>query len=151
MASASEPKQFATFYVDKMLFGIDVQLVQEIIRYQEMTPVPLAPEAIKGLINLRGQIITAIDLRTRLDLPERSADALPMNVVVRANDGTVSLLVDKIGDVLDVETDQYEGTPDMLEEGTRSLVAGVYKLEDELLLVLNAERAVKIEQGRTRE
>ena len=76
--------------------------MQEVIRHQAMTRVPLAPKLIGGLINLRGQIVTAIDLRLRLGLPERRPGQLPMNVVVRSEDGAVSLLVDEIGDVLEV-------------------------------------------------
>ena len=64
-------KQFSTFVVDRLLFGVEVEKVQEVIRYQEMTRVPLAPPVVKGLINLRGQIVTAIDLRRRLELSER--------------------------------------------------------------------------------
>src|SRR3954464_4816791 len=94
--------QYCTFYLDGHYFGLDVLKVQEIIRYQEMTRVPLAPPVVRGLINLRGQIVTAIDLRRRLELAERPADHLPVNVVVHTEDGAVSLLVDEIGDVLEV-------------------------------------------------
>lgn len=141
----SQTSQFATFYIDTMMFGIDVQKVQEIIRYQQMTPVPLSPDTVSGLINLRGQIITAIDLRRRIGLGDRDREKLPMNVVVHTSDGTVSLLVDKIGDVLEVSSAQYEETPDTLSGPTHDLVEGVYKLPGQLLLVLNAERAVEVQ------
>src|SRR5215475_11272759 len=94
--------QYCTFYVDGHYFGLDVLHVQEIIRFQEMTRVPLAPAVVRGLINLRGQIVTAIDLRRRLEFPDRPAGQLPVNVVVTTDDGAVSLLVDEIGDVLEV-------------------------------------------------
>lgn len=139
---AGEGGQFATFFVDSMLFGIRVEEVQEIIRFQNMTPVPLAPESVRGLINLRGQIITAIDLRTRLGLPARESEKPPMNVVVRTPDGAVSLLVDRIGDVLEVAAPQFEETPETVATVTREVVQGVFKLDGQLLLVLNAERAV---------
>src|SRR5229473_6045109 len=100
--------QYCTFFVDVYYFGVDVLKVQEIIRYQEMTRVPLAPSVVQGLINLRGQIVTAIDLRRRLELSERPVDLLPTNVVIRTDDGPVSLLVDQIGDVLEVEADAFE-------------------------------------------
>ena len=93
-----DPQQYCTFLVDGHYFGLDVRKVQEIIRYQEMTSVPLASPVVRGLINLRGQIVTAIDLRRRLDLTERPEGTLPMNVVVRTEEGVVSLLVDEIGD-----------------------------------------------------
>ena len=96
--SVSNAQQFCTFYVDRQFFGVPVQQVQEVIRYQEMTRVPLVPRVIRGLINLRGQIVVAIDLRRRLNAPERPEEQLPMNVVVRTADGALSLLVDEIGD-----------------------------------------------------
>ena len=104
-------KQFSTFVVDRLLFGVEVEKVQEVIRYQEMTRVPLAPRVVKGLINLRGQIVMAIDLRRRLGLRERAAADLPMNVVVRHDDGAVSFLVDEIGDVLEVDEETFELPP----------------------------------------
>lgn len=137
-------EQYATFYVDGLLFGIDVMQVQEIIRYQTLTPVPLAPSVIEGLINLRGQIITAIDLRRRLGLPAAENNLLPMNVVIRSEDEVVSVLVDQIGDVLEVEAAQFESTPESLEPQVRGLVKGVYKLDKELMLVLDIAEAVRV-------
>src|SRR5579875_3258105 len=93
-------RQFATFFVDGLFFGVDVLDVQEVLRYQEMTSVPLAPEVITGLINLRGQIVTALDLRRRLNLKPRADEDEPMNAVIRTKDGVVSFLVDEIGDVV---------------------------------------------------
>ena len=86
--------QFSTFFVADLFFGVDVLRVQEVLRFQQMTRVPQAPEVIEGLINLRGQIVTAIDMRRRLRLPPRGGDQTPMNIVVRTEDGAVSLLVD---------------------------------------------------------
>src|SRR5579863_3440533 len=112
--NVSHAQQFCTFYVDRQFFGVPVQQVQEVIRYQEMTRVPLVPQVIRGLINLRGQIVTAIDLRRRLGMAERPADQLPMNVVVRTDDGALSLLVDEIGDVIEVEESSFEPPPETL-------------------------------------
>src|SRR6056297_1668529 len=97
----AEVKQLCTFTLENYLFGVDARSVQEVIRYQSMTRVPLAHESVAGLINLRGQIVTAIDLRKRLRMAERESGKLPMNVVVRADEGAVSLLVDQIGDVIE--------------------------------------------------
>src|ERR1051326_2248414 len=108
----SDHRQFCTFVLDGLYFGVEVKKVQEVIRYQEMTRVPLAPAVVQGLINLRGQIVTAIDLRRRLELRDRSGDRAPMNVVVRTDDGAVSLLVDDIGDVIKVQTDTFEPPPE---------------------------------------
>jgi purine-binding chemotaxis protein CheW len=138
----ADDRQFCTFFVDGSYFGIDVLKVQEVIRHQDMTRVPLAPRVVRGLINLRGQIVTAIDLRRRLDLPDRPADRLPVNVVVSTDDGAVSLLVDEIGDVLQVPETAFERPPDTLRGAARELIHGAYKLEDRLLLILNTERAV---------
>ncbi len=136
--------QLCTFYLDNHFFGVDVQTVQEVIRYQDMTRVPLARRAVSGLINLRGQIVTAIDLRRRLGLADRPADRLPMNVVVRSDDGVVSLLVDQIGDVQEVDQDNFEPPPETLLGTSRSMIRGAYKMKDRLLLVLDTERAVNV-------
>ena len=137
-------QQFCTFYINRLLFGVEVETVQEVIQHQEMTGVPLAPEVVAGLINLRGQIVTAIDLRRRLGVRDRPADQLPMNVVVRTGDGAVSLLVDEIGDVVEVEQRDFEEAPDTLACTSRELIRGVYKLKKELLLILDTQRSVNI-------
>lgn len=138
----TDGNQFCTFYLNGHYFGIDVLHVQEVIRYQEMTRVPLAPAVICGLINLRGQIVTAIDLRRRLDLPDRSDDERPINVVVRTDEGAVSLLVDEIGDVLHVPETAFERPPETLHGPARDLIRGAYKLDGRLLLILDTARAV---------
>lgn len=140
----AKPLQFCTFYLEGLFFGVEVEKVQEVICYQSMTQVPLAPKVVRGLINLRGQIVTAIDLRRRLELRERPADRLPMNVVVRTDDGAVSLLVDEIGDVLAVDEDSFERPPETIRGVARDLIRGVYKLKEHLVLVLDTERAVDI-------
>lgn len=140
----STERQFCTFFLDGLFFGVEVRKVQEVIRYQGMTAVPLAPAVLGGLINLRGQIVTAIDLRERLGLSPRANGEHPMNVVVRAEDGAVSLLVDEIGDVVEVESTTYEATPDTLQGIGKDLIRGVYKLKGRLLLLLDTERALDI-------
>lgn len=142
--SAGENRQLCTFLIDGMLFGVDVMNVQEVIRYQEMTKVPLASSTVRGLINLRGQIVTAIDMRARLGLAPRSDEALPMNVVATTGDGVVSLLVDEIGDVLEVEERTFERAPETMNATFRDLVPGVFKLSGQLLLLLDAQRVASI-------
>jgi len=137
----TEDRQFCTFMVDKLHFGVEVLQVQELIRFQEMTRVPLANSVIRGLINLRGQIVTAIDLRRRLGLERREDGALPMNVVIRTDEGVLSLLVDEIGDVLNVSQDSFERPPETISGVARELISGVYKLKDRLLLILDTEKA----------
>lgn len=143
----ADQKQFCTFYLNNHMFGVKVEQVQEVFRYQEMTTVPLAPAVVRGLINLRGQIITAIDLRQRLGMVPMTGDKLPMNVVVRTEDGVVSLLVDEIGDVLEVSEDVYERPPETIPREVRQLVLGVYKLTGKLLLILDSEKAVNVNTG----
>jgi purine-binding chemotaxis protein CheW len=140
----AEDRQYCTFYIDGLFFGVEVLQVQEVIRYQEMTQVPTAPRAISGLINLRGQIVTAIDLRCRLGLKDRPAGALPMNVVVRTDDGAVSLLVDEIGDVLEVEPSSFERPPETMIRAAHDVITGVYKLKGKLLLILDTAKAVSL-------
>lgn len=139
----AETRQFSTFYLNGLFFGVEVETVQEVLRYQEMTHVPLAPHIVQGLINLRGQIVTAIDLRRRLKLEARSDNELPMNVVVRTDDGAVSLLVDEIGDVVEISDDAFEPPPETMTGVARDLIRGVYKLSDRLLLVLDTQRSVQ--------
>jgi purine-binding chemotaxis protein CheW len=138
-------QQYCTFFLDGHYFGIPVVEVQEVIRYQEMTSVPLAPAVISGLINLRGQIVTAMDLRVRLDLPPRPEDALPMNVVIRTDDGWLSLVVDQISDVVEVDEVAFERPPETLSGVARSLIKGAYKLNGRLLLVLDTAKAVSLQ------
>lgn len=126
------------------MFGTPVARVQEVIRQQEMTPVPLAPDVVAGMMNLRGQIVCAIDLRRRLQLPDRTADQTPMSVVVRTNQGTVSLLVDEIGDVIEVTDEARERAPETLQGVAREVIEGVYKLPDRLLLAIDVNRVGEV-------
>jgi purine-binding chemotaxis protein CheW len=140
--------QLSTFHVGTYLFGVDVSLVQEVVRLQQMTPVPLAPPEIAGLINLRGEVLTAIGLRARLGLPPADTTAAtykePVNVVVRVDDEPVSLLVDEIGGVLEVSQVPFEQTPSTVDERVRDLLLGAYTLPDRLLLALNARRVLDV-------
>ncbi len=141
----AETRQYCTFYLDGKLFGIEVTRVQEVIRYQPMTRVPLARKEIAGLINLRGQIVSAIDLRKRLEMPDRPAGRLPMNVVVKNGQGGVaSLLVDEIGDVIDVRAEQFEKAPETVKGIARELLEGAYKLEKKLLMTLHVEKTLDL-------
>jgi purine-binding chemotaxis protein CheW len=136
--------QVCTFYLEKQMYGVDVQSVQEVIRYQDMTDVPLAPDSVVGLINLRGQIVTAIDLRKRLGLKPRPDGQLPMNVVIQSNDEAISLLVDQIGDVQEFDSADFEMPPETVQGVSRSMIKGAYKMRERLLLILDTERALAI-------
>ena len=141
-----QTSQFCTFYLDKLLFGVELKGVQEVIRSLEMTRVPLAPNVVSGLINLRGQIVTTVDLRRQLELQPRPADMQAMNVVVRSDDGAVSLLVDEIGDVVEVEETTFEPAPDTLRGPVRTVILGVHKLNDRLMHVLDIEKACRMSE-----
>lgn len=134
--------QLATFRLDNQVYGVDVAGVQEVLRSQARTRVPLAPPAIAGLINLRGQVLTAIELREQLGLAPRPDGVEPMVVVIRVAGDPVALLVDSIGAVVNVEADQFEDPPDTLTGPGRELILGAYKLDDHLLLSLDVHRAV---------
>jgi len=134
--------QYCTFTLDGLYLGVVVLKVQEVIRYQEMTRIPGAPAVVSGLINLRGQLVTALDLRQRLQLQVRPDGQLPMNVVVRTEEGATSLLVDEIGDVIELDDSTHERPPETIDEITREVVRGVHKLEGRLLLVLDIERLI---------
>lgn len=136
----AETRQFCTFFLDQYLFGVHLEKVQEVIRYLELTEIPLAPDLISGLMNLRGQIVTGIDLRRRLDLTARPVDTHPMNVVIRSADGAVSLLVDDIGDVVEVGEDSFEYPPETLQRKVREVIVGIHKLNKNLMHVLDTER-----------
>lgn len=140
----AETQQFCTFYLKDQFFGVPVQQVQEVIRYQHMTRVPLVPRVIRGLINLRGQIVMALDLRRRFQMEDRAETESPMNVVVRTADGAVSFLVDEIGDVLEVEQDRFEQPPATLKGEMRELLRGAYKLPNRLLLEIDIARAIAV-------
>lgn len=148
-----DTRQYATFRVHDLFFGIEVVKVQEVIRQQEMTAVPLAPHAIEGLINLRGQIVIAIDTRRSLGLPDREQRGQEpvdqeqpdqrVNIVIQCDDAAVSLLVDEIGDVVDVPLDAWAAVPENMPQEQRELIECVYDMKEGLMLVLDTARLLQ--------
>lgn len=137
--------QYCTFLLDGHLFGVPVSSVQEVLKAQGVTPVPLAADEITGLMNLRGQIVTTMDLRTRLGLPARDSEAASVSVVVRTSDGgAVSLVVDEIGDVIEPTDESLEPAPETVPAHVRGLLIGVCKLEHRLMLLLDTELALEV-------
>jgi purine-binding chemotaxis protein CheW len=134
--------QLATFWLDGDLYGVEVAHVQEVLKSQGLTRVPLAPAAVAGLINLRGQVVTAIELRERLGRPPRPEGTDAVVIVVRLHGEAVSLLVDSIADVVDVHAADFETPPDTLGGQARELIRGAYKLDGQLLLALDVQKAV---------
>lgn len=138
--------QFCTFHLNGLLFGVELRGVQEVFVPLEMTRVPLAPPVVSGLINLRGQLVTALDLRRRLKLGARPEGMRSMNVVVCADDGVVSMLVDEIGEVVQVDESTFEAPPETLQGAIREMILGVHKLEGHLLHVLDTRKACEISE-----
>jgi purine-binding chemotaxis protein CheW len=139
--------QCCTFRVNGYLFGVDVLRVREIVEYQRSTPVPLSSANVNGLINLRGEIVTAIDLRKRFSHAHECFDGgseKRINVVVVSQDEPVCLVVNEVGEVMDVDASRIEEPPMSLNAEVQAFIDGVYKLEQELMLILNVEAAVDI-------
>lgn len=132
---------YCTFYVGDLFLGVNVLQVQEVLLYQPLTRVPLSSREVSGIMNLRGQTVTAIDLRRRLDMEDRGEDdELPFNIVLLTLDGPVSLLVDRIGEVIETSELTLEPAPEILDSVIKDLIHGVYKLDDSLLVSLDIER-----------
>ena len=145
MTTAQAPAiggQLATIWLDGDLYGVEVAHVQEVLKSQGLTRVPLAPAAVAGLINLRGQVVTAIELRERLGRPPRPEGTDAVVIVVRLHGEAVSLLVDAIADVVDVDPADFEAPPDTLDGAGRELIRGAFKLDGHLLLALDVHKAV---------
>ncbi len=132
-------RQFSTFYISDRMYGIDVMRVQEITKALPMARIPLAPHYVHGLINLRGQISTAIGLRELFDINEIISEE-QMNVVCKLNDVLVSFLVDRIGDVMELQSKDFEHAPETIPEGIRRFVEGVYKIPGTLLSVIDVDK-----------
>lgn len=135
-------RQYATFEVAGQLFGVEVAAVQEVLSFHEYTGVPLASPAVGGLFNLRGQVIAAVDLRVQLGLPRQSLSGSVMNVILRGDDEPVSLLVDRIGEVIDVDESDFEPPPETLTGPTRELITSTVKLDGRLMLAVDVPQAV---------
>lgn len=141
---ARHETKLCTFLLDQLLFGVDVLRVQEVIRRQQVTRVPLADGCVRGLINLRGQILTAIDLRLRLGMAPRVGEAASVNVIVVDGDSAASLMVDEIADVVTVDDSTLGAIPQNLSPAVRSLILAVHKLPERLLLVLDTAAAIEL-------
>lgn len=135
----SQLQQYCGFKIGNDNFAISVLQVQEVIKPHKLTKIPKAPSNIKGLINLRGQIMTAISLRNMFQLSERESDQF-MNIVIQSGEDLYAIEVDEILDVLEVSSDDYETTPENLDEDLRKYISGVYKLPEKLLMILDLEK-----------
>jgi len=140
---------FVTFRLADQWLGIPVVLIQEVLTTQAVASVPRSPREVAGFLNLRGQIVTAVDLRACLGLPDAEEDAEPgMNVVVRDGEEFFSLMVDSVGDVVAVEADRVEPAPKTLPGVWRDSCSGVIQMAEELLVILDVDRILGAEQSR---
>lgn len=137
-------RRLCTFHVGGLLLGVDIELVQEVLGDEPTTRVPLADPSVSGLLNLRGQIVAAIDARQRLGLSPRRPDDGWTNIVIRTEHESVSLVVDSEGEVVDVADSDLEQLPENVSERIRNLVTGACRVEEGLLLLLDAERTLTL-------
>lgn len=141
----SETNMFVTMRIDKQLFGVPVKYVRDVLRSQRITRIPLAPDEVAGSLNLRGRIVTVIDLRKRLHLSEASKDA-GMFVVVEHRSELYSLMVDNVGEVMTVAAGAIEKTPANLGGAWKEAASGIFKLDGELLVIMDIEALLRVKQ-----
>ena len=139
MSTDTTGGDFVTVRLGGQLLGIDVQRVHDVLKLGQLTRVPRAPAVVAGVMNLRGRIVTAIDARRCLDLPDRDVGAPAMCLVVEQDGQPYALIVDGVGDVVTVAGDRYEASPTTLAPAWRAVSDGVYRM-DELMIVLNVGR-----------
>ena len=144
MPLVAAKQRYSTFFLNRICFGVRVEKVQEVMEFQTITPIPLAPPVLPGIINLRGQILTTFDLKTRLNLSATELSGQPMMMVIQTAEGPMNLLVDKIGPVLDVDPDLFEPPTETLKPAVRAVTTHVCKLDGQLLLVLDTEQIIRL-------
>jgi purine-binding chemotaxis protein CheW len=138
--SSGASRDFVTMTIADQMFGVPVLSVQDILGPQRITRIPMAPGEVAGALNLRGRIVTAIDVRRRLRLPERSTEKPGMSVVVDITGELYSLIVDSVGEVLSLPEENFERNPPTLDPQWREVSSGIYRLEGKLLVVLDVSR-----------
>ncbi len=139
--SSKNSKDFLSVHIADQKFGIPILQVQDVLRQQTVTRVPLAPPEVAGSLNLRGRVVTAIDVRCRLGLPQQEGDVKKnMSVVVEHNKELYSLIIDRVGDVLSLSDDDFEQNVVTLDPVWRDVSTGIYRLKDELLVILDVPK-----------
>ncbi len=144
-AAAMGHEEFVTMTIEDQIFGIPVLIVQDVLGPQKITPIPMAPREVAGALNLRGRIVTAIDVRRRLGLPDLPPDNPGMMIVVEHGGELYSLIVDSVGEVLGVPSDVFEPNPSTLDPAWKAVSRGIYRLEGNLLLGLEVARLLDFE------
>ncbi|MCB9964237.1 MAG: chemotaxis protein CheW [Rhodospirillales bacterium] len=138
--SNANMKEFLTVFIADQMFGIPVLQVQDVLGPQKVTRIPLAPIEVAGALNLRGRIVTTIDVRKRLQINKAEAAQSKMSVVVEHDNELYSLIIDRVGDVLSLDDDLFEGNPPTLDPVWKEISAGIYRLEDKLLVIIEVPR-----------
>lgn len=136
--------QYCSFYMDELYYGISVNKIQEILQNQEISEVPLSSPLVCGLINLRGQIICAIDLRLILELPQRKAESPVSILILDSSMGLVGLVIDEVDDVIYVSEDEKESPPKTLMGNAKELISQTYKCQKHLLLIIDTEKTLQL-------
>ncbi len=147
VALQGDTHEFVTMTIADQLFGIPVLTVQDVLGPQKITRIPLAPREVAGALNLRGRIVTAIDVRLRLGLDPRPEDDPGMSVVVEHKGELYSLMIDSVGEVLTLPAERFERNPPTLDPRWREVSSGVYRLDDQLLIVLEVDRLLDFAQS----
>ncbi len=135
----TEQQGYVTMRVENQLIGVPVTLVHDVLRRMTVTDVPLSPPEVAGLMNLRGRIVTVIDVRVRLGLPPQSPPGAAMHAVVEHKGESYSLMVDSVGEVVNLRSAEIEKTPVNLEGRWKEIASGVCRMKDELLVILNIQ------------
>ncbi|MCH8926038.1 MAG: chemotaxis protein CheW [Proteobacteria bacterium] len=145
--ASDETEEFVTFTIAGQLFGIPVLQIQDVLSSYQITPIPLAPPEITGSLNLRGRVVTAMDLRLRLGLSARAKEAESMSIVAENEGELYSLMVDSVGEVLALSQSAYERNPPTLDAKFRTFSDGIYRLDKQLLVVLDVNRLLDYERS----
>jgi purine-binding chemotaxis protein CheW len=140
IATTEDHEDFVTMFIEGQMFGIPVLVVQDVLGPQKITRIPLAPPEVAGSLNLRGRIVTAIDVRMRLRLPRKKEAGEGMSVVVDMKGELYSLRVDQVGEVLSLAAAKFERNPPTLDPLWREFSTGIYRLEGKLLVILDVPR-----------
>ena len=139
----TKSKEFLIIHIGSQKFGVPVLQIQDVLGPQSITPIPLAPRGVAGALNLRGRIVTTIDVRESLNLKDISETSRNMSVVVEHDQELYSLVIDNVGDVLDLDDSLYENNPPTLEPGLKDVSSGIYRLENELLIILDVSKLLE--------
>lgn len=136
-------RDFLTIMIAEQRFGIPVLQVQDVLRQQKITRIPLASAEIAGSLNLRGRIVTAIDVRKRLNITSKRPEKPPMSVVVEHMGELYSLIIDEVGDVVTLDDDHIEKNPGTLDPSWRDVSLGIYQMESELLVIMEVSKLLE--------